>query len=227
MTRATMARITSFAARAACGFALCAAPLTAQLRPVFELAGSWAGNATGRAGDETYARLGDVRAAPTLGLGLGLMFRGFDVIAFGETGAVPVRGVVNASGSLDLTRNTFGLRVERPFARLPAGFRALGAVSALWQEFEPTSVRVPPNANAALVPVSSGEPGALRLDAQSWGGRFEVGVEHEGYLGTAWFLLAGATAVRDLGGSARTLATTGDGWRAVPTVTVGIRRRGW
>lgn len=221
MTRAVTGSIATGIAIAAL---LHGAPLAAQLRPVFEVAGSWAGNATGRAGDAAYARLGDVRAAPTIGLGVGLMFRGFDVVAFGETGAVPVRGVANASGSLDLTRNTFGLRVERPLARLPGGFRALGAVSALWQEFEPTSVRVSPG---ALVPVSAGEPDALRLDAQSWGGRLEVGVEHQGFLGTAWFLLAGATAVRDLGGSARTLGATGDGWRAVPTVTLGVRSRGW
>lgn len=219
-----MRRAAVAAAALACAVA---APAAAQVRPVFELAATGAGNATGRAGDATYERLGDVRPGATLGLGVGLMFRRVDVMVFGETGAVPVRGVVAPDARRDLTRNTFGLRVETPLAVLPQGFRAVGAVSALWQEFEPLSVRVPADVAAPIVPVVAGEPGSVRLDAQAWGSRLELGVEHRGFLGTAWFVLAGATFLRDAGGSARTLSTAREGWSAVPTVTLGIRSRGF
>jgi hypothetical protein len=201
----------------------------AQVRPIFEVYATATGNTVGRAGDAAYARLGDVRGSPALGLGLGVMGRGFDVVLFGETGSVPIRGIAAPEATTELTRNAVGLRIERPLFRLPAGFAALGAVSGLWQEFEPVAVRgTTPAPDAPLVPITAGTPGSVRLDAQAWGGRLEVGVEHRAFLGSAWYLLGGVTAMRDGGGSAADLAGgTARGWRAVPVISLGVRSRGW
>lgn len=201
--------------------------LDAQVRPVVEVYVTATDNTIGRAGDATFARLGEVRPSPALGLGAGLMFGGLDVIAFGETGAVPVRGAGGGAGTLDLTRNAFGVRLERPLARLPRGFSALGAVSGLWQEYEPVRVRGPVDRVTPLELPARDDPNTVRLDAQAWGGRLELGIEHRGFLGSAWMLLAGVTALRDVGGNARDFTTTAAGWRAVPSVTLAVRSRGW
>ncbi len=189
------------------------AALPAQLRPVFEVYGTWSDGTTGRGADGVYERLGGLRPGAGMGLGVGVMTRDFDVVAFGETGGLRTRGIAGAGVMPhEFTRTTFGARVEVPVVFV--------------QQLDRVDVVDGPLAGTLRV-ASPGEAGARPLETRSLGGRLEAGVEHRGFFDTGWFLLGGVAAI----GGARGTVTgfTGDagGLRLVPTLTLGVRSRGW
>lgn len=202
-------------------------PLAAQVRPVIAIHGTSSEGRAGGGADDVYGRLGGLGSGHTAGLGVGLLVHGrFGFIAFGESGRLQT-GTAGGGTATDVTRTTFGARMEFPVARLPLGVRGLVATTLFVQELTPVDVRLVPGGTLAIA--SPGDPTATALSTRSLGGRFEVGVERRIVLGTGLFVLAGVTAIGGAHGSVERVAAPGGtgGVSFAPIVTAGLRTRAW
>lgn len=222
--------VAHLAGTAVAALACVAGPLAAQVRPVIALQGTWADASAGRGADRVYRELGGLEPGVGVGVGVGLQMYGrVGFMAFGETGGVAIGGTER-----DVTRNTFGARLEFPVARLPLGLRGLVATSLFVQELREVGVIPVPNGQLRLAPPASQDPPmgpqpVLPLRTRSLGTRLELGVERRAVLGTGLFALAGVAAIGRAGGTVEGFAgpAGAGGVTLTPTLTIGLRSRAW
>jgi hypothetical protein len=186
------------------------------VRPLFELFGTFGRPALAPSVAEAYAPSGGVQAGGGVGAAVGAMIGRFEVAGFYELGTASVARRVAPGRPTDFTRSTGGLRVELPLPELGAEFRGLISASLFVQTLD--SVLVSPDG-----------AGGFRAASQRLapGGRFEVGVEHRGFVGTTLFVTGGVAAAGAGSGRWQNLTPRRGGIGVAPIVTIGLRTREW
>jgi hypothetical protein len=188
-----------------------------RVQPLFELFATYGRPALAPSVADAYALSGGVRAGGGVGAAVGAMIGRVEVAGFYELGSASVARRATPDRPTDFTRNTIGLRFELPLAELGREFRGMLSGSLFAQTLD----------SVLVAPTSVGGPLRSVAQRRAPGGRIEAGVEHQGFLGTTWFVTGGLAAAGAGSGRWQAQTTRRGGIGVAPIVSVGLRTREW